>query len=300
MPNEWDEIDDDTRGFYRRVLEILNASGVRFLVGGAFAFAHFTGIKRHTKDLDLFILRQDFERVQRTLDGAGYRTQLTFPHWLGKVHSGDAFVDLIFSSGNGIAPVDEGWFAYGHPSEVLGVPVKLAPPEESLWSKAFVMERERYDGADVAHLLRTCGRGLDWQRLRFRFGPNWRVLLSHLVLFGYIFPGERDVVPPPLMDELLGLLHRETHERPPVSRVCAGTLLSREQYLPDVQQRGYEDGRIAPLGVMSPQDVSAWTAAISARREECEGELLAESVAGEEDPGAAIEVGELQAGSEGQ
>ena len=26
--------------------------------------------------------------------------------------------------------------------------------EESLWQKAFIMERERYDGADVAHLLR--------------------------------------------------------------------------------------------------------------------------------------------------
>ena len=62
------------------------------------------------------------------------------------------------------------------------------------------MERERYDGADVAHLLRAHGDRLDWPRLLRRFGPHWRVLLSHLVLFGFIYPGERALVPAWVMD----------------------------------------------------------------------------------------------------
>jgi hypothetical protein len=58
--------------------------------------------------------------------------------------------------------------------------------EETIWSKAFVMERERYDGADIAHLLRASAERLDWHRLLERFDAHWPVLLSHLILFGFI------------------------------------------------------------------------------------------------------------------
>ena len=64
---------------------------------------------------------------------------------------------------------------------VLDVPVRLIPPEEMIWSKSFVRERERYDGADVAHVLRACADTLDWPRLVRRFDAHWRVLLHHLV-----------------------------------------------------------------------------------------------------------------------
>jgi hypothetical protein len=44
--------------------------------------------------------------------------------------------------------------------------------------------------------------------------------------------------------------------------VCQGTLLSRAQYLPDVTQWGYADGRVAPYGRMTSKDVEEWTRAI--------------------------------------
>jgi hypothetical protein len=44
-----------------------------------------------------------------------------------------------------------------------------------IWSKAFVMERERFDGADVAHLLRSMGPRLDWDRILRRFDRYWEV-----------------------------------------------------------------------------------------------------------------------------
>ena len=34
----------------------------------------------------------------------------------------------------------------------------LLAPEKIILTKAFVMERERYDGADIAHLLLHCAR----------------------------------------------------------------------------------------------------------------------------------------------
>jgi hypothetical protein len=44
--------------------------------------------------------------------------------------------------------------------------------------------------------------------------------------------------------------------------VCRGTLVSREQYLHDVQRQGYVDGRLPPSGTMRAADIEAWTQAI--------------------------------------
>ena len=53
--------------------------------------------------------------------------------------------------------------------EVHGYNTRLIPAEEQLWSKAFVQDRERFDGADVAHLILGRGRQFDWRRLLRRF-----------------------------------------------------------------------------------------------------------------------------------
>ncbi len=263
-----DEVSAAAAQFYRWALERLDAGGVAFAVGGAFAHSCLTGIRRATKDLDLFIQRQDYERVATLLSGPGCRVEMTHPHWLAKAYGGPAgedFIDLIFNCGNGLAPVDERWFQGNAQAQVLGVPVRLARVEDSLLSKAFIMERERYDGADIAHLLQAQAERLDWPRLVARFGPHWRVLLAHLVLFGYIYPAERQQVPAWVMERLAGRLLQEVRAPAPTGPpVCAGTLLSREQYLHDVRERGYLDARLTGASTMTPEDVAGWTAAIAA------------------------------------
>lgn len=246
---------------YARALKAVLDDGVPFLVGGALALSAYCGIQRWVKDLDLFVLEQDVSRALAALARAGFRTEVTFPHWLGKAYDGDApLVDVIFCSGNGAAPVDAEWFEHARPLDVRGFQVSLCPPEETLWTKAFVMERERYDGADVAHLLLACAEQLDWPRLLRRFGDHWEVLLSHLVLFGFAYPGERRRIPAWVMDELLARLAREP--APAEDHVCRGTLLSREQFLPDLA-RGWRDARLPPEGRMSPEEIAVWTGAIA-------------------------------------
>ena len=61
------EVAPETAAFYRRALQVFTAAKVPFLVGGAFAHACFTGIRRTTKDLDLFIRRCDYERVAQLM-----------------------------------------------------------------------------------------------------------------------------------------------------------------------------------------------------------------------------------------
>ncbi|MGH7392507.1 MAG: nucleotidyltransferase [Candidatus Rokuibacteriota bacterium] len=246
--------------FYVAALRALTDAGVPFLVGGAYSFERYTGIARDTKDLDVFVRRQGFDRALGVLAAAGYRTETTFPHWLGKAHDGEDVLDVIFSSGNGCAVVDDEWFAHAVDDSVLGVTVRLCPPEETIWSKAFIMERERYDGADVAHLLRACADRLDWRRLLRRFGPHWRVLLAHLVLFGFVYPSENGRIPREVMTELTRRLSRDAG-RTSAAPVCFGTLLSRAQYLVDVETWGYRDGRLEH-GTMTEGDVAVWTSAI--------------------------------------
>ncbi|MBI1734627.1 MAG: hypothetical protein HYR51_05575 [Candidatus Rokubacteria bacterium] len=254
-------LDPGTAEFYRCALRTLVDNEVPFLVGGAYSLERYTGIARHTKDFDIFVRQRDCHRALRTLRIIGCTTDVTFTHWLGKAFRGDDFIDVIFSSGNGIAEVDDLWFEHAVDETVLDVPVQLCPPEETIWSKAFIMERERYDGADVAHLMRAVGRRLDWRRLLSRFDGYWRVLLAHLTLFGFIYPTDRTSIPAWVVRELASRLEHEAETSDEGPRVCRGTILSRGQYLVDVDQWGYRDGRLFD-GRMSRREVAHWTAAI--------------------------------------
>lgn len=128
------------------------------------------------------------------------------------------------------------------------------------WSKAFIQERERFDGADVLHLLRETAPSLDWPRLLMRFGDYWRVLLSHLILFGFVYPDKRHNIPAWVTDELVRRLSVSRTNLN--SDVCYGTLLSREQYIHDIEQTKYKDSRLE-VGAMAQEEIEIWTAAIA-------------------------------------
>jgi hypothetical protein len=256
-----DESAQDTNTFYRRTLHVLSDAGVSFLVGGSHAFLEYTGIARNTKDIDLFLRRGDMDRAMEALRDAGYRTELTFPHWLGKAWQHEDFVDLVFNSGNGICAVDDGWFDHAVETQVLGMPVKIVPCEEFIWQKSFVMERERFDGADVMHILRARADKLDWSRLMARFGDRWPLFYAYLVFFSFVYPSDAHRIPSAVLDDLAAK-HAARRNAPPPERVCHGTLVSRAQYMIDIGQYGYADARLAPRGGMTPEDAIFWTWAI--------------------------------------
>jgi hypothetical protein len=89
------------------------------------------------------------------------------------------------------------------------------------------------------------------------------VLLSHLVIFGFVYPGDRTSIPQWVMDQLLARLQKEMTDPPREGRVCRGPLLSRAQYLIDIDDWGYADARVGPRGVMSDAEVARWTDAIN-------------------------------------
>jgi Uncharacterised nucleotidyltransferase len=246
--------------FYREGITILQKTTIPFLVSGAFALEKYTGIRRRTKDLDIFLRKEDIDRALRAFAKAGYRAELTFTHWLGKVYHpvSKDYIDLIFSSGNGLCTVDADWFKHAVPGTMLEIPVQFPAPEEIIWQQAFIMERERYDGADVAHLLRATAPNIDWKRLLRRFDTHWRVLWAHLILFDYIYPGERAKVPRWVHRKFFLRCEEDAREPFLEQSACHGTFLSRMQYRTDIERWGYRDPRLP--SVMTSREVANWTA----------------------------------------
>ena len=260
-------LDAPTRQFYLRALDAVEEAGVRYVVAGAYALAYHAGVVRHTKDLDLFLKRDDVDRALEALEkNLGTRSDWAHPHWLAKAWANEsdntdgAFVDFIFRSANGMCEVDDAWLDSACPGDVLGRPSPICPVEEIIWSKAWVMARERFDGADIAHLIQARGHEMNWRRLVDRFASanngGERVLLGHLMFFTFAYPAERDKVPAWVLDELIQRLRTEP---PEADRVCRGTMLSWDQYLPDVQERGYTDARVEPNGNLTQAEVDRWT-----------------------------------------
>jgi len=75
-----------------------------------------------------------------------------------------------------------------------------------------------------------------------------------------VYPDKRQNVPAWVMEELT---RRLSVSRPNLqSDVCNGTLLSREQYLYDIERFKYRDGRELPEGAMTREQIQIWTDAI--------------------------------------
>lgn len=232
------------REIFQRALRALNRAKVPYVVGGAFSLHWYTGFWRVVKDLDVFLLPKHTSWAMRVLEAAGFKARVKHEEWLAEALLNQEKVDLIYGMGNWLAYVDQAYLDNARRGIILGIPARVMPPEEMIYSKAFVASRERYDAADVYHLLVATARQLDWDRLLDRFGEHWEVLLSHLVLFRYIYPSHRDSIPPEVLDELLARFQRTRVQPWTGGKLCRGFLLDGiGTYSLDVKEWGYRDAR---------------------------------------------------------
>lgn len=227
--------------FYAEALRQLARSQIPFLLGGTFGVSMLTGLTRATKDLDVFCRPGDYPRILEHFAAQGYDTAVEDERWIGKVSQGDAVFDVIFNSTCAVNPVTDSWFQEQWPAEVFGHRVLITPPTEMIWSKVFVQDRGRYDGADIAHVLLKRHDAVDWRRLLAYMDQYWEVLLIHLLNFRFVYPSERDAVPAWLMDELAGRLARRSALPAPRTPVCRGRMFSRSDYRIDVTEWGFAD-----------------------------------------------------------
>jgi hypothetical protein len=231
----------EAHAFYKEGLELLDQSGVSYLLGGGFAMFQYTGIYRETKDLDIFCKPSDYPKILKHFAENGYETELTDVRWLAKVFKGESYIDIIFDTVNNCCRVDDTWFEHARKARVVGVDVLLVPPEELIWCKCYVHNRERYDGADINHIILKQGKELDWKRLLDRIDQHWHLLLSHIILFQFVYPSDyREILPQWLFDELMSRAHEQYDLPSAVERVCRGPVIDNTQYMVDIKEWDYK------------------------------------------------------------
>ena len=222
---------------YRDVLQALQQGGIACAVGGAFALHKHTGIWRTTKDLDLLLEPRHVPRALELLRQAGFETLVQDPVWLAKAIRGNYFVDLITGVGNASIVVDASWMERASWDQILGLPCRVLAAEEMIASKVFVTRRERFDGADVAHLLRSCADRLDWERVLSLLSCHWELLYWSLVLYSYIYPGHISLVPQRIWLDLTSRF-RQHVMNPPRDAPSRGSLVDPLMFAIDVNEWG--------------------------------------------------------------
>lgn len=229
------EYAEDERRLYREVLLLLNELGIPYAVSGAFALQHHTGIWRDTKDLDLFLTSENVARALEGLRAAGFECNICDPVWLAKAHHGDFFVDLITGMSNAVIVVDDTWIQRASPAVVVGVETRVLGAEELIASKLFVTRRERFDGADIAHVIFGTQGKLDWDRVLQLAGENWEMVFWALVLYRYVYPAQTGYVPARVWDHLIDRFISAVKNPDPKARF-RGSLIDENQFAIDMQE----------------------------------------------------------------
>ena len=233
--------EQDAEAFYAESLRLLGESRIPFLLSGTYAVCAYTGIQRPTKDLDVFCRPGDYPKILAFFQARGFVTEVEDERWIGKVRRGERFFDVIFNMSNATAPITDDWFLGAHTITVFGHEARIVPPTELIWSKVFIQDRYRYDGADVVHVLYRANDRIDWKKLLRYMEPYWEVLLTHLLNFRFAYPTERDLVPKWLMEELIGRLTAQLDLPPAKVPVCRGRLFSPRDYITDITEWGFAD-----------------------------------------------------------
>ena len=184
---------------YSRVLHAARARGIPFAMSGGFTVSFYTACWRNTKDMDLCVMPRDREAAIAATREAGlhdlYDEKPYDREWIYRSTIDGIIVDIIWQLANYRAEVDEHWVSRGPEVTLHDGKVRLIPPEELIWSKVFVVQRERCDWPDIVNTLYTAGADMDWERLIGRFSRDERLLASVLLLFAWLAPGRARTFP---------------------------------------------------------------------------------------------------------
>ncbi len=187
-------IPDPQWSVYLDAIRATRKTGARFLLGGAFGLAAYTGRWRNTKDLDFFVLPTDKDRIIDALTKAGFEDfypRLAYDRgWIYRAVRDDTIVDTIWQTPNRRTVVDEQWFTRSYKVILRGENLHALPAEELLAIKLYVLQRDRCDWPDLINLLhQTCDQ-LDWKHLLDRLGDDRPLLGGLLHVFNWVAPSK--------------------------------------------------------------------------------------------------------------
>lgn len=197
---EWSNIiTEEQWRIYRQAIRATRKTKARFLLGGAFSLAGYTGRCRNTKDLDFFVLPSDKDKIVDALTKAGFDDYYsTMPYdrgWIYRATKNDVIVDTIWQTPNRRTEVDEDWFTRAKSVVLRNEGLEIVPAEELLAIKLYVMQRDRCDWPDLINLLYATGHEIDWEHVFERLGAELPLLGGLLNVFAWCCPEKALLLP---------------------------------------------------------------------------------------------------------
>lgn len=192
-PPEWlGYLHDDEWAVFGELQRRAAEAGIEILLGGGLGLSAYMPLRRRTKDFDFYVRPGDRDRMVALLEAAGfsdYYAQLPYDRgWIHRTIRGEIIVDIIWAFANHLTEVDDAWFRHSRSRRHGGLEIRVVPPEELLWAKLFVVQRERCDWPDLLNLLYYAGPDFDWERLRARLGANEPLFEALLGIFHWLCP----------------------------------------------------------------------------------------------------------------
>jgi hypothetical protein len=98
-----------------------------------------------------------------------------------------------------------------------------------------VAKRERFDGADIAHVIYGTHGSFDWERELKLVGEHWEMLLWSLLLFRYVYPAQTHYVPTAIWQKLLRRFETQI-ARPHPDASFRGSLVDENMFAIDINE----------------------------------------------------------------
>lgn len=192
-------VPEDQWKVYREAIRTTRKTGSKFVLGGAFGLAAYTGRFRNTKDLDFFVLPSEKDKIVDALTKAGFEdyhsTHAYDRGWIYRAVKDDVIVDTIWQTPNRRTRVDEEWFKRGRKVRIREEVLQALPAEELLAIKLYILQRDRCDWPDLINLLYAVGQELDWPHVIRRMERERPLLAGLLQVFNWVCPDKAILLP---------------------------------------------------------------------------------------------------------
>jgi hypothetical protein len=177
---------------YKCVLSDAVGEGIPLALGGGLASSLYGGSLRDGRDMDLYIEHGNLDRMKPILTRNGLNDYFAVKpydrNWIYRSYFRETIVDVMWAMANQRAQVDRTWLA-GPDISVDGLTIRFLPPEQTLWTKLYVLQFDRCDWPDALNILYTSGAEFDWDRMLQLVGEDVPLLAALLSIFRWIAPG---------------------------------------------------------------------------------------------------------------
>lgn len=164
---------------FHDAMKAIEKSGTNYVIGGGIAVWVY-GRKRETKDIDVFVKKQNAEKVLEVLRNIGFRTEHSDEKWLYKAFRGDAMVDVIFENTRG-KETDDLMLENARFEMINNYRFKIMSPEDLIYIKIITIIEDSPHWEDAYIIAKNNYRTIDWEYLVNRSKNEPNILLSFLL-----------------------------------------------------------------------------------------------------------------------